>query len=230
LTRGSGDSAQKHSNGISTSNGYSTWEQVSGYFDGDGGIRITVGKFTIQILVVWSDTDFEQIQHVAQFLRSKGMRPEGPYLRQGKGKSNDDYNLLVSLEGGALAVLNGMLPFVDKKWSQAKAAVDYLEDGVTGDEFVDRINLAVELRKRRAPRAPFLPKGSGIPYRRSEGLRKTAAYAASKQRFKLRFRFDGNQIEQIRKDVLINKKSVKDVAKLYGISSTSVMRLVNGKR
>lgn len=227
---GGGVGAQKHLDGISVSNGYSTWEQVSGYFDGDGGIRIGVGMFTIQILVLWSDTDLEQIQHVADFLTSKGIRSEGPYLRRGKGKSNDAYNLAVSVDGGALAVLKGMLPFVDKKWSQVRAAIDYLEDRITGDEFIDRINVAVEQKKMRAPRPPFLPKGSSIPYSRSEGSRKAAAYVASKQRFKLRFRFDENQIEQIRNDVLINKKPIGEVAKSYGISYTSVVRLVTGKR
>jgi hypothetical protein len=113
--------AQKHLDGISVSNGYSTWEQVSGYFDGDGGIRIGMGMFTIQILVLWSDTDLKQIQHVADFLTSKGIRSEGHYLRRGKGKSNDAYNLAVSVDGGALAVLNGMLPFVDKKGRPGKS-------------------------------------------------------------------------------------------------------------
>jgi len=212
------------------SRGYSTWEQVSGYFDGDGGLRISVGKFTIQILVVWSDTDHDQIKHLAEFLRNKGMLPEGPYLRRGKGRSNDAYNLPVAIEGGALVVLKSMLPFVDKKCGQVQAAIDYLEDKATANEFVDSLNLAVELKKRRAPRRPFLSKVSGIPFTRSEGLREAAATAASKQRFKLRVRLDVGQIERIRKDVLVDKKPVKDVGKLYGISNSSVRRLLRGKR
>jgi len=186
--------------------------------------------FTIQILVLWSDTDLEQVQHVAQFLRTKGILPEGPYLRRGSGKSNDAYNLGVSLQGGALTVLKSMLPFVDKKSSQVRAAIDYLEERITGDEFVDRMNEAVKQKKRRAPRGPFLPDGWRIPYRRSEGLRRAAAEAASKQKFKLRFRFNRNQIERIRNEVLEHKKSIKDVAILYGISGSSVRRLLSGKR
>src|SRR2546429_7947995 len=107
--------------------GYSTCEQVAGYYDGDGGTRIGVGMFTIQILVLWSDTDIDQIQQVARFLRTKGILPERPHLRRGKGRSSDAYNLVLSVKGGALIALKCMLPLVVKKRGQVEACVDYLE-------------------------------------------------------------------------------------------------------
>src|SRR5438132_3916672 len=49
--------------------GYSTWEQVAGYFDGDGSPKAHMNVYTITLSVSWADQDIEIIQHVAQFLR-----------------------------------------------------------------------------------------------------------------------------------------------------------------
>ncbi len=131
--------------------GYSTWEQVAGYFDGDGTIGIKFGLYTIQLLAVWSDTDAEQIRHVYQFLESEGMSPERPHLRHGSGRSRDAYNLALSEEGGLLKVLQLILPFVDKKKGQVEGAISYLEDRITADQFVDVLNRAIKQAKRRPP-------------------------------------------------------------------------------
>lgn len=229
MNQASRNREQAYSTGTTSSRGYSTWEQVSGYFDGDGGIAIRIGLFTIQILVMWSDTDIEQVRHVALFLVSERIRPEGPYLRRGKGASRDAYNLVISEEGGALITLKRMLPFVDKKKAQVRAAIDYLEDKITADELIESMNVAIERGKRRAPRQPYLSRTSGIPYTKTEGHQKAAASAASKQKFKLRVRFDRGQIDQIRNDVLDKGKSIKEVAMLYRLSDSSVRRLVRGR-
>lgn len=78
------------------SQGYSTWEQLSGYFDGDGAIGIRIGAFTIQILAMWNDTDPEQIQDVARFLIREGIMPGGPYVRRGRGRRVDSSSLVVA--------------------------------------------------------------------------------------------------------------------------------------
>ena len=210
--------------------GYSRWEQVSGYFDGDGGLRISIGQFTIQILAILSDTDYEQIEHLAEFLVRRKILPGGPYQRRGKDRSNDAYNLVLSVEGGALVALKCMLPFVDKKRGQVKAAIDYLEDRITGDEFVRRINAEVERKKRRAPRQPFLANRDGLPYTRSEGLRKRAVLATAMVRLKLRLDFSEREIDEIRNAVLRNGKPISQVAKLYGVSWNSISRYVTGER
>jgi hypothetical protein len=210
--------------------GYSSWEQVSGYFDGDGGLRITVGQFTIQILIVWSETDYEQLQHIAEFLIRRRILPEGPYLRRGKGKSNDAYMLAISVKGGALIALKSMLPHVDKKRGQVKAAIDYLEDKITGDEFIARINAEVERKKRRAPRRPFLSGRPGLPYSKNEGLQKRAALAAAQVRLKLGLGFSQDEIRAIRDAVLRDKTPISQVARQFGVSWNSISRYAAGKR
>lgn len=213
----------------SSHTGYSKWEQVSGYFDGDGGLGITVWESTIQLLISWSDTDQEQLEHVAEFLIKRRIIPEGPYLRRGRGKSNDAYNLLISVKGGALVALKCMRPFVDKKRGQVEAAIDYLEDRITGEEFIKRIDLEVERKKRRAPRRPFL-SGRSCPCTKSEGLRKRSDLAAAKLRLKLGLNFDEKTIEEIRNAVFRDKKPISQVAKQYGVSSNSISRYATGKR
>jgi hypothetical protein len=161
------DGGQRSSGVRGSHTGCSKWEQVSGYFDGDGGLKITIGQFTIQVLIMWSDTDHEQLEHIDEFLMKRRILPEGPYLRRGQGKSNDAYNLLLSVEGGGLVALKCMRPFVDKKRGQVEAAIDYLEDRITGDEFVRRINVEVKRKKRRAPRDPSCQEDLVFPMRRA---------------------------------------------------------------
>jgi hypothetical protein len=53
--------------------GYSTWEQVAGYLDGDGSPKVHVNVFTITVEVSWSDKDLEILEHLNAFLRTNGV-------------------------------------------------------------------------------------------------------------------------------------------------------------
>jgi hypothetical protein len=64
---------------------YSAWEQVAGYFDGDGSPKAHVNVYTITISVSWADKDIEMIQHVAQFLRHRGVFGNMGKFRTGDG-------------------------------------------------------------------------------------------------------------------------------------------------
>jgi hypothetical protein len=224
------DGGQRSSGVRSSHTGYSKWEQVSGYFDGDGGLKINIGQFTIQVLVMWSDTDYEQLEHIAEFLLKRRILPEGPYLRRGQGKSNDAYNLFLSAEGGGLVALKCTRHFVDKKRGQVEAAIDYLEDRITGDEFIRRINVEVKRKKRRAPRRPFLSGRPCLPSTKSEGLEKRSALAAAKVRLKLGLNFDEKKTREIRNAVIRDKKPISQVAKQYGVSWNSIWRYATGRR
>jgi hypothetical protein len=100
MERYTGDESQTGSEPRTFDSGYRRWEQVSGYFDGDGCIKIIVSMFTIQIFLVWVDPDFEQIQHIAEFLFRRRIVPTGPYVMRRQGKANHGYSLVLSVEGG----------------------------------------------------------------------------------------------------------------------------------
>jgi len=53
--------------------GYSTWEQVAGYFDGDGSPKVHVKVFTMTVEVSWSDKNVEILEHLSAFLRTHGV-------------------------------------------------------------------------------------------------------------------------------------------------------------
>ena len=48
---------------------YKSWEAVAGYFDGDSGISITVGKFVLSFELAWVDSWEPQIDQLISFLR-----------------------------------------------------------------------------------------------------------------------------------------------------------------
>ena len=123
-----------------------------------------------------------------------------------------------------------MRRFVDKKRGQVEAAIDYLEDRITGDEFIRRIDVEVKRKKRRAPRKPFLSGRPALPYTKSEGLQKRSVLAAAKVRLKLGLNFDEKKIEEIRNAVFRDKKPISQVAKQYGVSWNSIWRYATGRR
>jgi hypothetical protein len=230
MRQDTGDGGQAGSESRTFDSGYQKWEQVSGYFDGDGSIKINVNKFTIQIFLLWTDTDFEQLQHIAEFLFRRRIVPVGPYVMRRQGKANHGYNLILSVEGGALVALKDMLPFVYKKRGQVEASIDYLEDKMTGDEFIKRINREVERKKRRAPRRPFLSGDRHMPFTKSQGLQQRSALAAAQLRAKHGLNFSQQELDEIRNATFIDKTPIRQVAKQYGVSWSSIWRYATGKR
>src|SRR5438046_8060432 len=79
--------------------GYSTWEQVAGYFDGDGSPKVHVNVYTLTLTVSWSDKDIVIIQHINMFLNQRGI-----FAVIGKFKRGENvyYELQVSEGNGAL--------------------------------------------------------------------------------------------------------------------------------
>lgn len=126
-------------------------------------------------------------------------------------------------------VLKRMLPCVSKKRNQVKAAIDYL-DKITADRFIEILNSAINERKRRPPRRSYLSMHLGIPLTRNEGRRRATEFAAAKRRFKLRVKLTPNRLTQMKAEVLVNRKSLSEVANAYGLSYSSVRRVVTGQR
>jgi hypothetical protein len=189
--------------------GYTTWEQVAGYFDGDGSPKIHVGVFTLHVTVSWSDQDRELLEHIERFLSRGGASCRMGEFHRG---SSTYYELSVTEGGNALLVLKAMLPFLDKKWSQVNAAVSYLEDRITGDAFIEVLNEAV-LTKRRSS-SLIVAK---IPYRKLQGrlmrkprpecrvLKREEVIEAKQQRETLGLTF-------------------RELAKIYNVSDSTILR------
>jgi hypothetical protein len=189
--------------------GYSTWQQVAGYFDGDGCPKIHVGVFTLHVTVSWSDQYRELLEHIYRFLSARGAVCRMGEFRRGPSTY---YELTVTEGGNALLVLKAMLPFLDKKWSQVNAAVSYLEDKINGDDFIRVLNDAVLTKRRsssiidaRMPYTKRRAKGMRTPRPASRALKSDEVKEAKQRRDSLGLTY-------------------QELAKIYGVSAGTIHR------
>lgn len=59
-------------------NGYSTWEQVAGYSDGEGSISISITRFGFSIGSAFADSYKPLLEHIASFLQNGGSTLRSP--------------------------------------------------------------------------------------------------------------------------------------------------------
>jgi hypothetical protein len=157
--------------------------------------------------VSWADKDIEIIQHVAQFLHHKGVFGNIGRFRTGDGTY---YELEVSEGNNALIALKGMLPHLDKKWSQVNGAVDYLENRITADEFIAVLNEAVRIKKRSSALIT-----RSMPYKKCEGriLRGGRPHMRALTR---------DQVETIKHDKEALGLPYIELAKIYNVHPSTI--------
>lgn len=144
---------------------YSSWEQVAGYFDGDGTIALsdtTNQPYKLSLSLIFVDQSWDQIVNVKQFLQSRGIRT-GNVLTASKANA---YQVAISEFTAVRETLKGMLPFLCKKAREARGAFDYYDNKITGSELFDIFVREVEAgrRERRSRKIPI-----EVPYLRQEG-------------------------------------------------------------
>jgi hypothetical protein len=118
--------------------------------------------------------------------------------------------LEVSEGNNALSALKEMLPLLDKKWSQVKGAVNYLENRITGDEFIAVLNEAVRTKKRSS----WLITRN-MPYTKRQGrvLRGGRPHMRALTR---------DQVETIKHDKIVLGLSYTKLAKIYKVSASTI--------
>jgi hypothetical protein len=157
---------------------YCTWEQVAGYFDGDGTIYFsdtTNQPYKLRISLVFVDQSIDQLTNIWNFLNQRGIRTSRILRRS----DTFAYELAVSEFQSVRQALIQMLPSLCKKSIEAKAALDYYEGKITGNElhavFQSEVEAGRRERKRRTVRidVPYtLPMGDKLmKERRSDKLR-----------------------------------------------------------
>ena len=163
--------------------------------------------YTLTLTVSWSDKDIEIIQHINKFLNQRGIFAVIGKFRRGE---NVYYELQVSEGNGALLASKLMLPHLDKKWSQVNGAVNYLENRITGDEFIAVLNEAVRTKKRSSSLIT-----RDIPYMKSVGkiLRGGRPHMRSLTR---------DQVETIKHDKEVFGLSYTELAKIYKVDASTV--------
>lgn len=206
---------------IRTSNCYTTWEQVAGYFDGDGALSVYIHKFTMFVIASWSDTFKPQLEGVAGFLRSQGLSPmqiTSQKSRFGPTKPTV-WQLALNEKGGLVKVLMKMTTLVVKKESQVRSAIEYLEDRTTGEEFLAVLNDAVKSDARSSS-----IRRVKTPWTRSRGIFLARSSAGHESFGTPKMHLDKNMVRDAKTDYEKLGVTIKELADLYNVKSTSLYR------
>jgi len=145
---------------------YSTWEQVAGYFDGDGNISISDLSnmpHKLALSLIFTDASLEQISMLRDFLVGRGIQTSR-VLRT----TTNAWMIAISKHEAVLDVLKSMLPHLFKKANEAVAAIEYYEGRISGNRLVEVFNLEVAAgRRERRPRKVAID----VPYTYLQGDR-----------------------------------------------------------
>jgi hypothetical protein len=138
---------------------------VAGYFDGDGTVYFSDTSnrpYKLSISLVFVDQSIDQLKSVKTFLNRRGIVTSN-VLKRSDGEA---YQLAVSQFKCVMKALRRMAPFLCKKEAEARAALDYYEGAITGNQLIAIFKAEVEAgRRERHPRKIPLD----VPYTRPEG-------------------------------------------------------------
>ncbi len=202
---------------------YDSWEQVGGYFDGDGNVGLEVVKYVLKFKLRFADTWRPQIAAVQGFMQANAISTSAIWHEKREGRS-DAYRVEVSAVSSVLAAAKAMLPHCVKKAEDLRIMIDYLEGRISGNEAIERYNNEVSKGRRsgyvREPTLPFL---------RVEGLRKAELENAKKARAAYAVNVSPEVQERIRRDHSVLRLSHVTLGNKYGYS-VSVIRRILGTR
>jgi hypothetical protein len=202
---------------------YSSWKQVSGYFDGDGNVGLEVVKRVLRIKLRFVDTWKPQIETIKSFL-DRARIHTGNIGRDQKEVWQAAYRLDITEVRSVLRAAKSMLPFSEKKREDLRIAIDYLEGRITGNQAIEAFNHEVRIGRRRGR-----IRDATIPYTREEGLKLSKLENAKKARAAYAVNVSPATQERIRSDHSKAGLGHIRLSKKYGYS-VSVIRRVLGRR
>ena len=143
-----------------------TLEYVSAFFDGEGSINLSPGMYSIGISLRFSQVNKRVLDEIAELLSSKGVSGIGVYVND-RTRRHPIHALVIGSNDGEKSALTMMLPYRRVKSVQTSLTLDYLQDKITGDEFIRAMNAEVQAG-RRAGKIYSVDQ----PFKRSEGVGK----------------------------------------------------------
>jgi hypothetical protein len=153
---------------------YKSWSALAGYFDGDGTVEFSIHEFTLKVRLAFDENWKLHLEGLKRFLETRG-------IRCGAVRRKDGFNtwhVVVSNIDGVKLMADRMLPHLSKKRIEVKAVLDYYDDRITGDQFVDIMNrlvLAGERTGKHRGRGPNLTYSRGVLESRRMGEQKRVA-------------------------------------------------------
>ncbi len=202
---------------------YETWQQLGGYFDGDGNVGVEVVKYVLRFKLRFSDTWRPQIAAIKSFLNSHEISTANISRVVSEGR-RDSFKIDIGAIDSAHRAAKAMLPYCAKKAEDLKIMIDYLEGRISGNQAIARLNEEVRIGRRSG----FI-RSSSLPYSRLEGLLLAKHENACKARAANAVNVSPEVQEQIRSDHRELKLGYIRLGKKYG-HSTSVIRRILGAR
>jgi hypothetical protein len=202
--------------------GYTSWKQVAGYFDGDGNVGIEVVKKVLRFKIRFVDTWKPQIRSIEYFLSSNGLCCSSIGNGKKRGKWQPAYRLDVVEVRSVLEAARAMLPFTVKKREELQTVINYLEGRITGNDAIASFNEGVRLGRRRGK-----VRNEVVPYTRPDGLRLGKLENARRARAAYAVDVKPDVQEAIRRDHTDRKLGHVRLSRKYGYS-VSVIRRVLG--
>lgn len=207
---------------------YTSWEQVAGYFDGDGNFSITdtTGQpFKLRISLFFTDGSYEQISMLRRFFFNRGIKPSN-VLRASKASA---WIIAISRFNGVLVATKSMLPHLFKKANEAQAVMDYYEGRIRGNDLVETFSKEVDAgrRERRNHRIKI-----DVPYLLPEGDSIMKAQWRQRKRevmFRIRAKVSEQDYASIRQQHFGFGKGVRDLLCAYPQYSRETIRRVIGR-
>ena len=202
---------------------YTSWEQVAGYFDGDGNVGVEVVKYVLKFKLRFSDTWKPQVLTIKWFLNREGISTSALWLEK-RDCRLDAYRIEVSSIADVLAAAKAMLPFCVKKAEDLQILVDYLEGRLNGNQAIERFNEEV----RTGRRSGFIREPT-LPHTRTEGLRIKQLENARKARAAYAVDISQGIQEQIKSDHSKEKLGHVRLSKKYGCSVSVIRRILRAR-
>jgi len=207
---------------------YYSWRQVAGYFDGDGTIAtsdISNRPYKLSLSLVFVDQSADQIANVREFLNKQGVRTS----RILKRSDSNAYELAVSEFRSVKRTLRRMIPYLCKKEIEARAALAYCMDKITGNQLLAVFQAEVDAgRRERHPRQVAID----VPYTRLEGgklMRRLRDRRIRDAMGKYRAKLTPEDFLNIRVEYFDEGKRVCDLVREYPKYSRESIRRILGK-
>ena len=128
---------------------YTSWNQISGYFDGDGNVGLEVAKRVLRLKVRFVGTWRQQIDSVARFLAHNGIASGTVGKDEKRGSWQAAYRLdIVEVESVAKAA-EAMRSSAVKKRIELQVVVEHLEGRITSNQAIEAFNDAVRVGRLR---------------------------------------------------------------------------------
>jgi hypothetical protein len=154
------------------------WSFISGFFDGEGAIRVTsrAGSSLLTLGVVICQKSVEVLREIRALLLMEGIFSAiYPY-------ANGMYSLDIIRVESLTRFLRSVKVVVKKR--QVRAALEYLEGRITGNKFLNVLEMEHVHHRRKT--SPLRTLGPRFPMTRAEALEQSAVKSA-------KARVEGNQ-------------------------------------